>query len=140
MPLHPPSIATRLPLSPIRKEFAKRVSIPHRPVRLVRGAAPRTPSLATFPVAQSRSSYIKVAALMRCPHNTQGEHHAFHDDPVSENLRNRETRLGTRPQSHGENGQVQRGTRESRRAACAGRSDPARDDERARPLQRRKVA
>ena len=52
---------------------------------------------------------------------------------------NRKTRLGTRPQKHGGNGQVQRGTRESWRAARARRADPARDDERARHLQKRKI-
>src|SRR5580692_6638156 len=69
----------------------------------------------------------------------QGEEYALHDDHVPERLRKRETRLGTRPQRHGSNGQVQRGTRESRRAARARRTDPALDHERARHLQRRKI-
>jgi hypothetical protein len=63
------------------------VSIPHHPVRRVSGAAPRNRPLATFRQRRGPSSYIKVAALIRRPLNTQGEHHAFHDDHVSERLR-----------------------------------------------------
>src|ERR1700735_550775 len=88
--------------------------------------------------AQSKLLY-KSSGLIRRPLNVQGEHHAFHDDYVSERIRNRKTRLGARLQKHGENGQVQRGTREGRGAARARRANSARDDERARYLQRRKV-
>src|ERR1700693_6605910 len=133
-----PAARKCFPGDALREKSANRVSIPRYSVRRVSDAAPRARHLATFQAQRGPSSYI-VAALIRCPHNTQGEQNALHDDHVSERLRNRKTRLGTRLQKHGENGQVQRGTRESRRAARARRSNPARDDERARYLQRWKV-
>src|SRR5260370_36938854 len=107
------------------------MSIAVQPVRRVSGAAPRNRALATFRAQCGLRSYIKVAALIWRPLNVQGEHNALHDDHLSERLRKRKTRLGTRPQRHGGNGQVQRATTESRRAARARRANPARDDERA---------
>jgi hypothetical protein len=74
------------------------------PVRPVSGDRPPRP--VTFGAQRSPSSYIKVAALIRRPLNAQEEHHALHDDPVSETIRKRKTWLGTGPQSHGGNGQV----------------------------------
>jgi hypothetical protein len=57
----------------LREKSVNRVSIPRRPVRLVTGAALRTGAWqpATFQAQRGPSSYIKGAALIRCPHNTQ---------------------------------------------------------------------
>jgi hypothetical protein len=52
---------------------------------------------------------------------------------------NCKSRHGTRPQAHPGNEEIQRATREGRRAARGRRPDPARDDERARHLQKRKI-
>jgi hypothetical protein len=60
-----------LPGDTLREKSAKRVSIPRHPVRLASGAAPRTRHLATFKAQRGASSYIKVAALIRRPHNSQ---------------------------------------------------------------------
>src|SRR5580692_2137702 len=70
---------------------------------------------------------------------TQGEHHALHDDYVSERLHKRKGWMGARLQRDGGDGQVQRGTREGWGAGCAGRADSAGDYERARYLQGWKV-
>src|ERR1700733_1137746 len=86
-----------------------------------------------------KSSGPDAASAQHSILDTQGEHNALHDDHVSERLRNRKTRLGTRPQKHGCNGQVQRATTESRRAARARRADAVLDDERACQLQKRKI-
>src|SRR5579872_4929560 len=117
-----------------------------RPVRLVSGAALRTRRLATHDApgpARSKllykSSGPDTASAQRSTLITQGEHHALHDDYVSERLRKRKGRHGARLQRHGSNGQVQRGTRESRRAARARRAHPTRNDERARHFQKRKI-
>ena len=80
------------------------MSISGHPIRRVSGAAPRNRAPATFRAQCGLHSHIKVAALIWRPLNTKGERHAFHDDHLSERLRKRKTRPGTRPQKHGENG------------------------------------
>jgi hypothetical protein len=62
------------------------MSIRRSSVRRVSGDRPRAQRSVSFGAQRSPSSYI-VAALIRRPLNTQGEHHAFHDDHVSERLR-----------------------------------------------------
>src|SRR5216684_8411557 len=133
-------------LETMTEKSANRVSIPRHPVRLISGAVPRTRRLATrnfLCPARCRllykSSGPDTVSAQQSILITQGEHNALHDDHVSESLRKRKTRLGTRLQRHGGNGQVQRGTTESRRAARARRAHPALDDERARHLQKRKI-
>src|SRR5277367_4638482 len=108
----------------LREKSANRVSIGHHPVRLVSGAALRDrayePGFSQYSGCGAAQALIyKVAALIRCPRCTQGEENALYDDPFSERVPNRETRLGARLQRNGGNGQVQRGTRESGRAAGA---------------------
>src|SRR5258708_33080582 len=88
----------------IRKSY-----VDSRPTRSTSKWSRMSLLLARFPGERRRSSCIKVAALIRRPPNTQGEHNAFHDDHVSERIRNRESQLCAQYERHGENGRVQRG-------------------------------
>ena len=65
----PPERASRV--IRLREKSANRVSIPRHPGRRVSRAAPRTRHLATFRGQCGPSSHIRVAARIRCPHNTQ---------------------------------------------------------------------